>query len=196
MNGPDQNHPDAERWNQRYDAHAEAGEPLRVLTENRHLLPSQGSALDLACGLGANALLLSECGQATHAWDISQVAIEAVQRQALQRGLAIQTDVRDVVTRPPPRASFDVIVVGHFLERALAPALVEALKPQGLLYYQTFSRLRVDDGGPRNPAYRLAENELLELFAALKLRVYREEGLCGDIQRGFRNEVMYLGQKN
>jgi tellurite methyltransferase len=189
-------HPDAERWNQRYSAAASTGEPLRVLTENRHLLPAQGSALDLACGLGANALWLAEQGLATHAWDISRVAIEGLQGEARERRLMIETELRDVVERPPERERFDVIVVGHFLERGLAPALVEALKPQGLLFYQTFSQMRVDDSGPNNPAYRLAENELLTLFATLKLRVYREEGLCGDIRRGFRNQVMYLGQKS
>jgi tellurite methyltransferase len=188
-------HPDAQRWNRRYREAAGSSEPLRVLAENRHLLPARGHALDLACGLGANALLLAEHGLTTHAWDISQVAIEHLQAQARQRGLQIQAEVHDVVAAPPQPEGFDVIVIGHFLERNLAPALMAALRPGGLLFYQTFSQLRVDDGGPANPAYRLAENELLTLFAPLRLRVYREEGLCGDTRQGFRNQAMYLGQK-
>ncbi len=37
--------------------------------------------------------------------------------------------------------SFDVIVVSHLLDRTLAPALVAALRPGGLLYYQTSVRV-------------------------------------------------------
>jgi tellurite methyltransferase len=188
-------HPDAERWNRRYGDITDTPEPLQVLSENRHLLPARGRALDLACGLGANALLLAEQGLDTHAWDISAVAIERLGEQARQAGLTIQTTVRDVIGQAPEPETFDVIVVGHFLERSLAPALMAALRPGGLLFYQTFSRLSVDDSGPSNPAYRLAENELMQLFAPLKLRVYREEGRCGDTTRGFRNQAMYLGQK-
>jgi 2-polyprenyl-3-methyl-5-hydroxy-6-metoxy-1,4-benzoquinol methylase len=188
-------HPDAQRWNRRYRDGSGASEPLRVLTENRHLLPDRGEALDLACGRGANALLLADQGLQTHAWDISEVAIAALREEAERRGLSLETEVRDVITRAPEPERFDVIVVGHFLERDLAPALMAALRPGGLLFYQTFSRPSVDDSGPSNPAYRLAENELLKLFAPLRLRVYREEGVCGDTSRGFRNQAMYLGQK-
>lgn len=188
-------HPDAQRWNRRYREANAVGEPLQVLRDNRHLLPTRGEALDLACGLGANALLLAEQRLNTHAWDISSVAVEALRETARQRGLHIAAETRDVLNHPPEPGRFDVIVVGHFLERALAPALMAALRPGGLLFYQTFSRLRVDDSGPGNPAYRLAENELLQLFAPLGVRVYREEGLCGDTTQGFRNQAMLVGQK-
>lgn len=59
-----------QKWDRLYEKDTST-EVASVLAENSYLLPSQGNALDLACGLGANALFLSEHGLETHAWDIS-----------------------------------------------------------------------------------------------------------------------------
>jgi 2-polyprenyl-3-methyl-5-hydroxy-6-metoxy-1,4-benzoquinol methylase len=183
------------KWDARYRAASTMPRPARVLEENAHLLPGHGTALDLACGLGANALTLARAGLQVDAWDISSVAIAALTQQAEREGLAIRATVRDVLAEPPPAQAYDVIVVSHFLQRELAPALYAALRPGGLLYYQTFVRDKVDDVGPSNADYLLAENELRDLFAELCLRVYREEGRLGDSRRGLRNEALLVGQK-
>jgi SAM-dependent methyltransferase len=182
-------------WNQRHAETHFTQQPARVLSDNLHLLPRHGKALDLACGLGANALLLRHRGLATWAWDISPVAIARLDEAAQQADLTVHTEVRDVILQPPEPDSFDVIMVSRFLERSLAPALQAALRPAGLLFYQTFTKLRVTDGGPRNPHFLLEDNELLHLFATLRLRVYREEGLVGELGSGFRNEAMLIAQK-
>jgi tellurite methyltransferase len=185
------------KWEQRYGG-GDGGEPpppARVLVENAHLLPAEGAALDLACGLAGNAFFLVEQGLDVWAWDYSSAAIERVRVQAVARGLRLHAEVRDAVAEPPESARFDVIVVTRFLERALVPALIDALRPAGLLYYQTFTRARVDDTGPANPAYRLAPNELLALFRPLQILVYREEDTVGDVRRGFRNEAMLVARK-
>jgi len=187
--------PDQAKWDARYREADTVPSPARILQEFQHLLPASGTALDLACGLGGNALLLAERGLRTCAWDVSPVAIARLAKTAAERALPVVTDVRNVLRDPPEAGRFDVIVVAHFLERGLAPHLVSALRPGGLLYYQTFTRAKVDDFGPGNPHYRLAPNELLSLFGALRLLAYREEGRVGDLSRGFRNEAMLVGQK-
>lgn len=188
---------DADKWDAIYRAgeHAQNSQAARVLRDYTHLLPASGSALDLACGRGRNALLLAAHGLQTAAWDVSAEAIQQLQATADATGLTIATRVCDVVAEPPAKASFDVIVVSYFLERALFPQLLAALRPRGLLFYQTFIRDRVSDAGPRNANYRLARNELLELCKALTIRVYHEEGLCGDNTQGFRNEALLIGEK-
>jgi SAM-dependent methyltransferase len=185
---------DIATWNSRYlQAAAPPAGAAQVLAQNLHLLPSRGTALDLACGLGTNALLLAELGLDTHAWDFSDVAIGQLRASSPLPNL--HPAVRDVVQRPPGPGCFDVIVVSRFLERSLAPLLVAALRPGGLLYYQTFTRTRVDNSGPADDSFRLADNELLALFAALKILVYREEGACGDPTQGLRNQAMLVAQK-
>ncbi len=186
--------PDTQKWDTRYRDAAETP-PARVLVENSHLLPSSGIALDLACGLGSNALLLGARGLETFAWDSSAVAIEQLQARAKAHAVTVHAAVRDVVECPPEPDRFDVIVVTRFLDRALTSHIIDALRTHGLLFYQTFTRTRVSIAGPSNPDYLLADHELLSMFSALELLVYREEGQVGDLSRGFGNEAMLVARK-
>ena len=189
-------HPDAQKWDAVYAAgEHRQNDPVKVLRDHAYLLPASGTALDIACGRGSNALFLARHGLEVSAWDISEQAIQHLQEQATNMNLHIDTRVCDVIQNPPDENNFDVIVVSYFLERTLMPALIKALKPGGLLFYQTFSREHVDDTGPRNEDYRLASNELLKLCHNLHVVFYHEEELVGDTQQGFRNEVMLIGQR-
>ena len=181
-----------EKWDRRYADALETPPPIAVLTENAHLLPKRGRALDLACGLGGNALYLARRGLHVSAWDLSPVAIAALAASA--RGLDLAAEARDVTAHPPPADRFDVICVGHFLERALCRQIADALRPGGLLFYQTFTRERVDEGGPSTDRFRLETSELLSLFPGLILRFYRDEGCIGDTGRGFRNYAQMVAQ--
>jgi SAM-dependent methyltransferase len=191
------NNPDQQRWNERYQDTTITQQPqaAKVLLENSHLLPASGDSLDLACGLGGNAIFLSQQGLESYAWDISTVAINMLDNYARQHSIILHTQVRDLTQNPPEPESFDIITVNHYLERELCPVISQALKPGGLLYYQTYSQQRVSDKGPSNPVYRLAPNELLQLFPQLQIIVYREEGRVGDAEQGWRDEAMLVSQK-
>ena len=180
-----------QKWNTRYlDLAGKPVTPCQVLAGHAGLLPQTGTALDLACGRGGNAMLLAEQGLNTSAWDISEVAIDELQKRAQAAGLNIDCCVTDVSTNPPALATFDVIVVSYFLERGLASTLEQALRPRGLLYYQTFIGEQRDGRGPKNPEYRLKSNELLNLFSGLKLIYYDESG------QNIDGECLYIGQKS
>ncbi len=182
-----------EKWNQRYaaaDGAPGAGNPL--LRDCLYLLPTRGLALDLACGSGANAIMLARHGLTVRAMDISSVAIARLAAYASEHQLPITATVRDVVSEPPGQDSYDVIVVCRFLDRSLIPALRQALRPDGLIYYQTFIHERTTTQGPENPDFLLSANELLTLFSGLRIYCYREEGLLGDTRKGVRNEAMLL----
>lgn len=181
-----------EKWNLR---HAEAdgdGAVAQVLLLNRHLLPRRGRALDLACGRGANAFWLAEQGLEVYAWDFSPVAIERLRRTADERGLAVQAQVRDVLAQPPEVGSFDLILVSHFLERALAGPLMAALRPEGRLFYQTFVREVNLGRGPGRDDWRLAANELLKLFAPLRIHYYREDAPLGNGEDGLADMALLV----
>ena len=163
------------KWDARY-RQAEAGaSAAAVLLEHERLIPATGRALDLACGLGANALYLARLGLEVEAWDISPVAIERLEHEANAKGLNIHTQTRDIVAHPPAPGAFDLIVVSRFLERGLCPAIAAALVPGGRLFYQTFSAVSSGSQGPRNPAFLLQPGELRQLFATLKIEVYKED---------------------
>ena len=184
-----------EKWNERYRAATGERQGSRVLKENLHLLPDNGRALDLACGAGGNSILLAQQGLNVDAWDIADVPIAALQDIALKRQLSIQAEVRDVEAHPPAAETFDVIVVSNFLCRDIIPDLIQALKPGGLVYYQTFIQQHVSDRGPQRVEFRLAGQELLHLFSGLQVLFYREEGCVGNVQKGFRDEAMFIGRK-
>ncbi len=190
----------ARRWNQRYardsgglpPVDSAAEEPAWVLKRYAHLLPAQGRALDLACGLGANALFLAQQGLASHAWDIAENAIERLAETSSSLGLNLSLQTRDVVASPPEAGSFDVIVVSRFLDRSLFPALAKALAPSGVLFYQTF--VVGNKTGPSNPDYLLRQGELLELLDGLTVRAYEEAGRCGQLELGLRDEACIVVQ--
>lgn len=185
-----------EKWNRIY-SQDEPGKqaPAPVLAENAFLLPPAGNALDLASGLGANAIFLAEQGLKVTAIDISSTAIEKLKAYADRRQLAIDAKQEAIGPASLPSSAFDVIVIGRFLDRSLKDAIMEALKPSGLLFYQTFTRLKVAAEGPNNPAYLLETNELLDLFSPLQTVFYRENAAIGDIRLGLRNEAQFVGQK-
>jgi SAM-dependent methyltransferase len=182
-------------WQEKYQNMVDPGEPIRALLQNQHLLPTTGNALDLACGLGANALFLASKGLTCQAWDFSTVALEKLAIRARDQKLPVETRVINLESDPFPDNQFDLILVSHYLYRPLCPAICNALKPGGLLFYQTFCQQKVSEKGPQNPKFLLAENELLELFNSLKPVVYREERLIGDTSQGFRNQAILIAQK-
>ncbi len=185
-----------DKWDRIYrDREQGPLEAAEVLKQNQHLLPASGMAMDLACGLGANSLLLAQAGLTVLSWDISPVAIDKLSAIAAERDLPINAEVVDVEKQPPPTDSLDVLVVSHFLSRSLAPALIAALKPGGLLFYQTYCRAKVSQRGPSNPDYLLEDNELLTLFSGLRLRVYREESVLGEPDAGWRDQAMLVAEK-
>lgn len=166
-----------------------------VLIENQHLLPKNGTALDLACGQGGNAILLAKAGLKVSAWDLSPVAIEQLTVSADLNKVAINAQVRDIIKSPPEPDSLDVLVVSFFLDRDLCSNLLKALRPQGLLFYQTYCQQKVQQQGPNNTDFLLADNELLGLFSTMKMRVYREEALLGDHLQGWRNQALLVAEK-
>ena len=187
---------DTEKWDQIYcNRPAAASSAATVLTDNLHLLPKTGTALDAACGAGANAIVLARQGLETHAWDISKQALILLSKSVANENLNLIPTQRDIVSHPPVANSFDVIVVSRFLDRSIVKHLISALRPGGLIYYQTFIKEQRDDCGPSNPAYRLDSNELLRLFSTLHLICYREEGNTGELSIGFRNEAMLIARK-
>lgn len=184
-----------DKWDKRYRTVTQPANPPKVLAENSHLLPNCGQALDLACGLGAGAQLLAKHGLRVDAWDISSIAIEQLTETAQKQELAINALVKNVELSSLVPQHYDVILVSHFLVREMAVTLIDALKPGGLLFYQTFTRVAVSNDGPSNPAYRLNDNELLHLFVPLKVRFYREELNLGDVTKGCRGLAMLVAER-
>jgi tellurite methyltransferase len=150
--------------------------PARWLVDHAHMLPATGDALDVASGSGRHALWLAARGLTTLAIDRSPTAIAAIRESAVRLHLPLRAEIVDLETGHAtlPVAAYDVIVVVHYLHRALFPALTAALKPRGILVYETFTRAQALLGKPTNPAFLLEPGELRNLVAPLEVLVERE----------------------
>ena len=179
---------DQERWDARWaepkSAHVREPHPLlvRFVSQNPCV---QGRALDVACGVGQNAVWLAQHGFAVDAVDISPVALEHAQRSAAQAGLApravnfIQADLE--VWSPAPQA-YDLVVGFRFLNRRLWPRLQAALRPGGWLVYQTFNLRRLNPDSDCPFEYLLKVGELLRTFSGWEIIESGDDGGSGHDQ--------------
>lgn len=165
-----------QKWDAIYteQAHRPAPTAAAVLRRNRHLLPTQGRALDYACGRGGNAMLLAEQGLLVQALDISSVVIERLQQYSDAQGLSVQAQTCDLSASVITPGSVDVLVCSYYLSRAQLPELMHALAPGGLLFYETFNASLPAGRGPSNPDFLLQQAELLQCFSPLQVLYYEE----------------------
>jgi hypothetical protein len=71
--------------------------------------------------------------------------------------------------------------VFHFLFRPLAATIAAALRPGGLLLYETFTLEQAAlEWGPSNPEFLLAPGELPTLFSSLEILDHWEGRTAGE----------------
>lgn len=158
---------DRERWNAKYDAGNPnpAFVPDPLLTQHADLFTGNGLALDVACGVGQNAIWLARQGYDVIALDGSLAGLRYGRDAIAGTGLRVRFVAADLDRFVPPRDVFALIIVFRFLDRALIPKLKQALTRGGLMIYQTFNvnRLRATPQMARR--YLLEPGELARLFA-------------------------------
>jgi SAM-dependent methyltransferase len=142
-----------------------------------------GPVADVACGRGRHALAAARLGAPVVALDRNGAALRQLGAWARERGQlvwCVRTDLETPHGTPLKTASCGAVLVFRFLFRPLLPALVECLRPGGLLLYETFTiHQRELPHGPRNPAFLLEPGELRNCFPGLEILRW-EEGWFGD----------------
>jgi SAM-dependent methyltransferase len=125
----------------------------------------------VACGRGRHALLLAAAGFDVTAVDRDERAVTDLDAQARELGVSLHACVGDLEKADADLGDgvFDLVVVFRYLHRPLFPTLRRALRPGGVLVYETFTRAQAALGHPRNPAFLLEEGELLRLVAPLEV---------------------------
>lgn len=146
-------------------------------------------ALDVATGLGRNALALAHAGYRVDAVDISPTALHEAARRARRAGLpGIRWIVADLDRWRPQRGLYDVVVNAFFLKRRMFPALRAAVRPGGLLIFETHLDAGEHDAGPADRSRRLRPGELRRILGDWEI-LYASDGLYRD-----RGRRMALGR--
>ena len=172
-------HADLHKWNERYRDGAYAGRrhPTALLARFAQQL-KPGRALDVACGAGRNSLHLAEAGFSVDAVDISPAGLDRLLHDADERGLTIRTHAADLENGVPEslplEAHYELIVMVRYVNQPLFESLIERLAPGGVFVTEQHLKTDQDVVGPRNQAYRLDPNELLDTSRRLRVHYYRE----------------------
>jgi SAM-dependent methyltransferase len=148
-----------EDWDRRY---AEV-ENLWSAKPNRFLVAEvaglePGSALDLACGEGQNAIWLAQRGWRVRGVDYSGVAIEKARARAARDEVDVDFVQADLVEYQPEEGAFDLVLVLYLhvsaAERgAIHARAARAVAPGGtfLLVGHHLLNLTEGVGGPKDP---------------------------------------------
>lgn len=162
---------DAERWDARYSGTelVWGAEPNRfVAAELGEVAP--GTALDLACGEGRNAVWLASLGWRVVGVDFSREGLARASRLAEAAGVSerLQLLRADVVADPLPPGPFDAVVVAYLQlaapERGVAlRKAVATLAGGGLLVVvgHDSTNLTEGTGGPQDPAVLFSPDDVL-----------------------------------
>jgi SAM-dependent methyltransferase len=146
------------------------------LLNNLGLLPV-GTALDLACGRGRNALELARRGFTVTGVDHATEALAQLQTAAATDKLSLATLCHDLESVVPPLDSlFDLVLCFFYLHRPLIPWMLQRVKPGGYALIRTFSRAGNFPASELDARFVLQPQELLSIFKGWEI-LRHEEGL-------------------
>ncbi len=154
--------------------------PSPFLHETAYMIP-KGRVLDVAAGEGRHALYMASQGYDVTGLDRDEHALATLTRRAGEHHLpnlsTWEADLEKDPEAPPALGDqeYEGILVFFYLFRPLFPSLLHALKPGGVLIYETFlidNHLRFNH--PRRKEFCLEHNELLHLTHPLRVLHYDE----------------------
>ncbi|HSK07909.1 MAG TPA: methyltransferase domain-containing protein [Acidimicrobiia bacterium] len=161
---------DRERWDARY---AQGGlAPIGIpgpppgFASDGHLFPTYGLALDIACGRGRAAVWLALRGMEVQAVDVSPVAIDLARELARRHGVTERCHfhVHDLDAGLPDGPHVDLLLCHLFRDPRLDQAMLERVRPGGLLAVAVLSEVGVEPG-----PFRARPGELRDAFEGLEL---------------------------
>lgn len=162
-------------WDERYLLEPPPAEPSRLMIEFSGLLPRNGLGLDVASGAGRHAVYLAERGLTVIAVDRSAEGLKRGGELARERSAMVEWVEADLEQFELPASRFNVICCFYYRQPSLYAKLAQALRPGGILFYETYTREQlVFPNGPRNPEHLLAPLELARAFRSLEVVFYRE----------------------
>ncbi len=150
---------DQKSWDERYGTSelVWGSGPNRFLADEvAGLRP--GTAVDVACGEGRNAIWLASIGWQVVGVDFSPRGLDKARQFATQRGVAVDWVQADVTTWEPP-STFDLVVVMYLhlpadLRHDVLARMARAVAPGGTMLVVAHDLMNLSEGvgGPQDPA--------------------------------------------
>ena len=137
-----------------------------------------GTAVDIACGEGRNALWLAEQGWTVTALDFSKVAIHKARQIAEQRDVEVNWLVEDAASFELPIQAYDLVVLSYLHtnpaeRKTWLPNAVNSVKQAGTFIYigHDPSNIHSGVGGPQNPNLLPAVDEIASALSGFRVDV-------------------------
>ena len=168
---------DANDWNARYDT----DELIWTVEANQFLAPAvehlePGTALDLACGEGRNAVWLATKGWSVTGVDFAGVGLAKAERLAAGAGVSGTWITADATDWTPPSEGYDLVAMFYLQlpaserQKSVRTA-VSALAPDGTLLIVAHHLLNLAEGhgGPQDPNFLMTPEDVVDDIAAAEL---------------------------
>jgi SAM-dependent methyltransferase len=145
-----------------------------------------GRSLDVGMGQGRNTIYLAQQGWDSVGFDPADRAVAAAQERAKALGVKITATVARDVDFDWGESQWDLIVLSYVGAREYVDEVTRALRPGGMVVVEAFHR-DATKAGPIGSGVVFDTNELLRLFAALRVVRYEDADAVGDFgQRASR----------
>lgn len=183
-------------WDDRYRERGAVfgSEPNCFLVEAAADL-DRGTALDLGCGQGRNALWLASQGFAVTGFDLSPVAIEQAKEVAAEQGLDATFEAVNLMAWQPNGQVWDLVVLAYIhlpadMRKAVHATAVSAVAPGGriVVIAHHLDNLGSGAGGPSNPDWLFTEEQLADDFSSLE--IVRNERVVRPTEHGDALDVV------
>lgn len=164
----------ADEWDERYsllaDRLPDMAPSAALIREIGDLAP--GTALEIGCGLGADAVWLAARGWQVTALDVSQVALDRAAQRSREAGTEVTWHCARLEDMSLPPNGFDLVTahypaLRHSAGRDAERALLAAVAPGGTLLVVHHADIDVDKAKSYgfDPADYLSHDDVVELLS-------------------------------
>jgi len=158
--------------------------PDQDLVNLIHHFPSTGLVLDVACGTGRNSFFLAEHGLDVVCMDFSREGLKYLKQHRSDEPISkrifpVQADLSELSL---PKNKYDGVFVIRYLDRNAFTSYIDAIKPNGLLFFKAFNRNKLKIKPDFNPDFLLDPGELVEAFKEHKLIYTNDSETITDLE--------------
>lgn len=130
---------------------------------------NKDTLLDVACGNGRHSFYAASLGYKVFSIDIDKDKLSLTNFK--KHISPILLNIEEENSWPFIKRSFDTVIVTNYLYRPVYKNIINSIKPNGTLLYETFSEENTKFGRPNNPDYLLKPIELLKLAKQYKMEI-------------------------
>ena len=182
---------DSDRWDERYSNASPpdtlSAHPL-LMEAIGHATPT-GRAADVACGWGDAGLHLAGSDFDVTCFDVSTVALDAVERRATELDVAVSTASHDTTNDGAPAGPWDILWCAHYLDRDFLAGLGSQLRNGGIAAIAIATKINRERHERPSARFLLDPNELVALVTsgqpALEVLHFDEAWRANDVHEAW-----------